>query len=50
MSTHPDLLTNINAQLVNVVKSVADTFNRLYDAALLEKLSKVTQKIAKEYQ
>ena len=40
MPTHPDSFANINARLTNVVKQVIDTFNRLYDAAPFEKVSK----------
>lgn len=40
MPTHPDSIANINARLTNVVKQVTDTFNRLYDAAPFEKVSK----------
>ena len=36
----PDSHVNINARLVKVVKQVMDTFNRLYDAAPFEKVSK----------
>ena len=40
MPTHPDSSANINARLTDVVKQVIDTFNRLYDAAPFEKVSK----------
>ena len=40
LPTHPDSIANINARLVKVVNQVTDTFNRLYDAAPFEKVSK----------
>ncbi|MCI1188711.1 phage integrase SAM-like domain-containing protein [Hymenobacter sp. DH14] len=38
--THPDFHYNINSRLSKMVKQVVDTFNRLWDAAPFEKVSK----------
>jgi hypothetical protein len=38
--THPDTAVNINARLVKMVKQVTDTFNRLYDLAPDQKVTR----------
>ncbi|RTQ45833.1 hypothetical protein EJV47_23675 [Hymenobacter gummosus] len=40
LPTHPDTAVNINARLMKMVKQVTDTFNRLYDAAPDQKVTK----------